>query len=75
MGALYDRMKMDLELKNLSPKTITCYLACMVRFARHYGRSPVEMGEDPGVSALPHYGEESIAVLHQPSLQRHEVLP
>ena len=46
MGALYDRMKMDLELKNLSPKTVTCYLACMVNFVRHYGRSPVEMGEE-----------------------------
>lgn len=46
MGALYDRMKMDLELKNLSRKTITCYLACMVNFVRHCGRSPVEMGEE-----------------------------
>jgi len=46
MGALYDQMKMDLELKNFSPKTITCYLTCMVNFVRHYGRSPVEMGEE-----------------------------
>jgi integrase/recombinase XerD len=37
---------MDLELKNFSPKTITCYLTCMVQFVRHYGRSPVEMGEE-----------------------------
>jgi integrase/recombinase XerD len=46
MGALYDQMKMDLELKNFSPKTVTCYLTCMVNFVRHYGRSPVEMGEE-----------------------------
>jgi integrase/recombinase XerD len=46
MGALYDQMKMDLELKNFSPKTITCYLTCMVNFVRHYGRSPVDMGEE-----------------------------
>jgi integrase/recombinase XerD len=46
MGALYDQMKMDLELKNFSPKTITCYLTCMVNFVRHYGRSPVEMGDE-----------------------------
>jgi hypothetical protein len=39
-------MKMDLELKNFSPKTVTCYLACMVTFVRHHGRSPVEMGEE-----------------------------
>jgi integrase/recombinase XerD len=37
---------MDLELKNFSPKTVSCYLACMVQFARHYGRSPEEMGEE-----------------------------
>ena len=46
MGRLYDQMKMDLELKNFSPKTIACYLACMVHFVRHYGRSPDEMGEE-----------------------------
>lgn len=46
MGQLYDQMKMDLELKNFSPKTIRCYLTCMVHFVRHYGRSPVEMGEE-----------------------------
>ena len=46
MGQLYNQMKMDLELKNFSPKTITCYLDCMVHFVRHYGRSPVEMGEE-----------------------------
>jgi site-specific recombinase XerD len=46
MGQLYDQMKMDLELKNFSPKTVTCYLTCMVHFVRHYGRSPVEMGEE-----------------------------
>lgn len=46
MGQLYDQMKMDLELKNFSPKTITCYLTCMVHFVRHYGRSPVDLGEE-----------------------------
>ncbi|MBW1933728.1 MAG: phage integrase N-terminal SAM-like domain-containing protein, partial [Deltaproteobacteria bacterium] len=46
MGELYNQMKMDLELKNFSPKTITCYLDWMVRFVRHYGRLPVEMGEE-----------------------------
>jgi site-specific recombinase XerD len=46
MGQLYDQMKMDLELKNFSPKTIRCYLDCMVHFVRHYGRSPMKMGEE-----------------------------
>jgi integrase/recombinase XerD len=46
MGQLYDQMKMDLELKNFSPKTVNCYLTCMVNFVRHHGRSPVELGEE-----------------------------
>jgi integrase/recombinase XerD len=46
MGALYNQMKRDLELKNFSPKTVTCYLTCMRDFVRHYGRSPVEMGDE-----------------------------
>jgi integrase/recombinase XerD len=46
MGRLYDQMKMDLELKNFSPKTVSCYLHWMVQFVWHYGLSPVEMGEE-----------------------------
>lgn len=46
MGRLYDQMKMDLELKNFSPKTVSCYLHWMVQFVRHYGRSPAEIGEE-----------------------------
>ena len=46
MGRLYDQMKMDLELKKFSPNTVDCYLHWMVQFVRHYGRSPVDMGEE-----------------------------
>jgi integrase/recombinase XerD len=46
MGRLYDQMKMDLELKNYSPKTVSCYLHWMSQFVRHNGRSPVEMGDE-----------------------------
>jgi len=45
MGALYDQMKMDLELKNYSPKTVSCYLHWMLQFVRHHRRSPLEMGD------------------------------
>ena len=45
MGRLQDQMKMDMELKNFSPRTRDCYLACMKSFARHFGRSPEQMGE------------------------------
>lgn len=45
MGRLYDEMKMDLELKNYSPKTRSCYLACMKNFALHFRQAPDRMGE------------------------------
>lgn len=45
MGRLYDEMKMDLELKNYSPKTRYCYLACMKNFALHFRQAPDRMGE------------------------------
>lgn len=41
MGRLYNQMKILLELKNLLPKTITCYLFWMVHSVRHHGCSPV----------------------------------
>jgi integrase/recombinase XerD len=46
MGKLSDQMKMDMELKNLSPRTIECYLARMKDFTVHFGRSPAELGDD-----------------------------
>ncbi len=45
MGMLRDRMEADLKLKGFSPNTQRCYLNCAARFAAHYGRSPVLMGE------------------------------
>jgi len=45
MGRLQDQMKMDLELKNLSPRTRSCYLTWMKSFALHFHRSPDELGE------------------------------
>ena len=45
MGKLYEQMKMDLELKNLSPRTRSCYLTWVRSFALHFHRSPEEMGD------------------------------
>jgi integrase/recombinase XerD len=45
MGKLYDQMKVDLELRNLSPRTRSCYLTWVRGFALHFHRSPEEMGE------------------------------
>jgi len=46
MGKLYDQMKMDMELKNLSPRTMECYLARMKDFTLYFGRSPAGLGDD-----------------------------
>ena len=46
MGRLRNRMIMDMELKNLSPRTIKTYLRWMEQFAIHYGKSPEELGDE-----------------------------
>ena len=46
MGKLHDQMKMDLELKGYSEKTRQCYLERVAQFARHYQRSPAELGTE-----------------------------
>jgi len=45
MGRLHDQMKRDLELKNYSPKTRSCYLASVKSFALHFHRSPAELSD------------------------------
>ena len=45
MGKLHDRMKGDLILKGYSPHTQSAYLRCARHFAKHYMKSPEEMGE------------------------------
>jgi integrase/recombinase XerD len=46
MGELGRKMKMDMELKNLSLRTIQTYLSWMKSFTLHYGRSPEKLGDD-----------------------------
>lgn len=46
MGKLRDRMKMDMELKNLSPRTKKIYLCWMKQFTIHYGKSPDQLGDE-----------------------------
>jgi integrase/recombinase XerD len=45
MGKLHDQMQEDLVLKAYSPHTQRSYLRCARNFAKHYMRSPEEMGE------------------------------
>ncbi len=61
MGRLYDQMKMDLELKNLSPRTRSCYLTWMRSFAFHFHRSPDELGDQEIREYLHHLIQEKKA--------------
>jgi hypothetical protein len=45
MGKLHDQMQEDLRFKAYSPNTQGSYLRCARHFAKHYMRSPEEMGE------------------------------
>jgi hypothetical protein len=45
MGRLQDQMKTDLLLRRYSPHTTRAYLRCVRDFAKHFMRSPAEMGE------------------------------
>jgi site-specific recombinase XerD len=45
MTQLRDRMKQDLELGGYSPGTTKHYLDAVARFSKHFGRSPVSLGQ------------------------------
>lgn len=46
MSALRERMITDLRVRNYSPRTIKCYVACVASFARYAGRSPTARGPE-----------------------------
>ena len=46
MTPLRQRLIDDLYLRNYSPRTIETYVGCLVRFARHFGRSPDGLGAE-----------------------------
>ena len=54
MESICDRLQMDLELKNYSPHTRTCYLARVRDFALHFHQSPEELGKEE-IRAYLHY--------------------
>jgi integrase/recombinase XerD len=58
MTPLRRRMIEDMELRNLAPKTIDAYVRRVATFARHFGRSPEDLGPDEVRSYLLHLVQE-----------------
>jgi site-specific recombinase XerD len=46
MTPLRQRMLHDMQVRNLSPRTIECYLSHVAKFARYFGRSPEHLGPE-----------------------------
>jgi integrase/recombinase XerD len=44
MTPLRQRMLEDMQIRQLSPHTQRAYLAAVARFAKHFGRSPTDLG-------------------------------
>ncbi len=58
MGALRDRMEMDMKLRDYRPATQSQYLHCVRQLTKHYGRSPDELGEEEVRSYLLYLRQE-----------------
>ncbi len=46
MTPLWQRFVHDLQLRNYTPRTISCSVSAIARFAAHFGRSPEQLGPE-----------------------------
>lgn len=61
MTPLRQRYIEDLRLKNFSPGTIHVYVHAVAKFARHFGRSPDELGPEEVRKYLVHLVERGVS--------------
>jgi len=73
MGKLRDQMEMDMRLRRFSPKTIACYLACMKGVAKHFCKSPAELGDEE-IRVYLHYLMEERKVSQSVLVQTYSAL-
>jgi integrase/recombinase XerD len=59
MTPLRRRMIEDMTIRNLRVKTIEDYVRCVARYARHFGRSPEQLGIEHIRSYLLHLIEKA----------------
>jgi integrase/recombinase XerD len=58
MTPLRLRMTEDMRLRNFAPGTLSVYVNCVARFARHFGKSPELLGPDDVRAYLLHLIEQ-----------------
>lgn len=61
MTPLRRRMIEDLRIRNFSPNTIAGYIGYVARFARHFGRSPTDLGPEHVRGFLVHLRDQGSA--------------